>query len=338
MAGLAAIAVTLSGCASSSATTGSEGEASGAETVQFALTVSIAGSPGNTSVEMIPDIVSEATDGRVTVEIVEDVVGPTELLPALSANRFAGGHVYTDYMAATYPAWHVGAVPGLILNEDDIPRIMEEVVLPVMNEDVTREADATSLAIVGTMNTVLWTGDQPVPTAADWQGLSIRANSAFTIQTFRAQGASPIEMPFSEVYGSLERQIIDGTVASATDIKGVSLHEVLRYGNFFPLGLSSNQFIFTNSFLDSLSDDERAALEEGMEEFEEGLFPLYQEQYEASLAELSELGIEMVEPSESEVEAYVENGQPVYDWFASEEGAGERGAQMLSEIRDITGH
>lgn len=323
----------LGACSSS----GGSGDEDGEVSFQFVNTVAITGGTHEEALKELPEIVAEATDGRVKLKVVDELVGPTELLSALKAGRFAGGHVFTDYVAATYPTWHVGGIPGLIEDTDDLGRIVQEVIKPAMQETVAEQADAVSMAVAIDVNQFYLTVDKPIESPDDFDGLQMRTSGAMVAKTYEANGAIPIELPFGEVYGSAERKIIDGSSTSASATNAFSLFEVMEYADMYPGGHSTNQYIFTNEFLDALTDDEREAFETAMAEFEAGLIDRYRAEFEANLQTMRDNGMTIVEPSAEAVATFQENNESVLDWYASDEFAGAEGAELIEKVRAITG-
>ncbi len=54
----------------------------------------------------------------------------------------------------------------------------------------------------------------PVRTLADLKGLKISAFSRLSAETLKSLGATPVTMPVTEVYQSLNRGVIDATITA----------------------------------------------------------------------------------------------------------------------------
>jgi TRAP-type mannitol/chloroaromatic compound transport system substrate-binding protein len=64
-------------------------------------------------------------------------------------------------------------------------------------------------------------------------GKKIRSPEGLAAAVFKAAGASPVSIPFSEVYGALEKGIVDAAAASAyVNNDATGLHDVARYPLF----------------------------------------------------------------------------------------------------------
>ena len=98
---------------------------------------------------------------------------------------------------------------------------------------------------------------------ADFEGVKIRSPEGLAAEVFKRVGASPVALPFSEVYTSLEKGIVDAADASAyvnNDSKG--MHKIANYP-IYP-GIHSQavlQFIVNKDTWNKLTDAERTILD-----------------------------------------------------------------------------
>lgn len=74
----------------------------------------------------------------------------------------------------------------------------------------------------------LITRDKAVHTLADLKGLRLRAQTD-SMDTLRALGADPVNMPMADVYSALAKGVIDGVVAPADTIKSLHFAEVAHH-------------------------------------------------------------------------------------------------------------
>jgi TRAP-type transport system periplasmic protein len=74
----------------------------------------------------------------------------------------------------------------------------------------------------------LITRDRAVHTLADLKGLRLRAQTD-SIDTLRALGADPVNMPMADVYSALAKGVIDGVVAPADTIQSLHFAEVAHH-------------------------------------------------------------------------------------------------------------
>lgn len=102
----------------------------------------------------------------------------------------------------------------------------------------------------------------PIHSVADFKGVKVRSPEGLASEIFKRAGASPVSLPGSEVYTSLEKGVIDAADNSAyanNDANG--LHKVAKFP-IFP-GIHSTpilQFTVSQSVWDKLTPAEQSAL------------------------------------------------------------------------------
>jgi len=103
----------------------------------------------------------------------------------------------------------------------------------------------------------------PIRSVADLKGVKIRSPEGLAAEVFKRAGASPVAIPFSEVYTSLEKGIVDAADASAyVNNTATGLHKVAHYP-IYP-GIHSQavlQFIVNKDTWNGLTDAERTILD-----------------------------------------------------------------------------
>lgn len=103
---------------------------------------------------------------------------------------------------------------------------------------------------------------KPIRTVADFAGVKIRSPEGLAAEVFKRAGASPVAIPFSEVYTSLEKGIVDAADASAyVNNDATGLHKIGKYP-IYP-GIHSQavlQFIVNKNVWGKLSEGEQTIL------------------------------------------------------------------------------
>lgn len=103
----------------------------------------------------------------------------------------------------------------------------------------------------------------PIRGVADFAGVKIRSPEGLAAEVFKRAGATPVSLPFSEVYTSLEKGIVDAADASAyVNNTSIGMHKIAHYP-IYP-GIHSQavlQFIVNKDTWNRLSDAERTILD-----------------------------------------------------------------------------
>ncbi|MBF9029679.1 C4-dicarboxylate ABC transporter substrate-binding protein [Rhodobacterales bacterium HKCCE3408] len=139
----------------------------------------------------------------------------------------------------------------------------------------------------GTVPLALWTSepnvfimrDAVITSPADLEGLRVRVAGATAAEVATALGATPVQMPISEVYQAMDTGLIDGVITGASTLTDFRLDEVadaITVGA--PLGRLTFYTVMNEGVYNGLSDEARAALDSIIRE------PLSQSAEEAWLA------------------------------------------------------
>jgi C4-dicarboxylate-binding protein DctP len=109
------------------------------------------------------------------------------------------------------------------------------------------------------------TANKPLRHVADFRGLKMRIQSSKVLDSqFRALGAVPQVMAFSEVYQALQTGVVDGTENTPSNIYTQKMHEVQKYLTVSDHGYIGYAVIANKAFWDGLPPDIRTTLEGAM--------------------------------------------------------------------------
>src|SRR3984957_15319660 len=102
---------------------------------------------------------------------------------------------------------------------------------------------------------------------ADYKGLKFRIQSSKVLEAqFRALGAVPQVMAFSEVYQALQTGVVDGQENTASNIYTQKMHEVQKYLTMTNHGYIGYVVVVNKKFWDGLPADIRGQLEKAMKQ------------------------------------------------------------------------
>jgi len=102
---------------------------------------------------------------------------------------------------------------------------------------------------------------------ADYKGLKFRIQSSKVLEAqFRALGAIPQVMAFSDVYQALQTGVVDGQENTWSNIYTQKMHEVQKYATVTNHGYIGYVVVVNKKFWDGLPADIRPKLEQAMKE------------------------------------------------------------------------
>ncbi|MHB0777685.1 TRAP transporter substrate-binding protein [Halomonas sp. WWR20] len=178
------------------------------------------------------DKISTMTGGQVEIEVmpINSIVGPTETLQAVSSGILQGHMTDPSYFSGQDPAYGMlGNLVGAWNDPYDFLEYMKYGGGEELYNELTEPYGAHLIA-AGTFPLESIPSTQPIESIADFQGLKIRAPQGMVYNIFERIGATPVNLPGSEVYTGLEKGVIDAadsTVLSNNDAMG--LHSFAPY-------------------------------------------------------------------------------------------------------------
>ena len=106
-----------------------------------------------------------------------------------------------------------------------------------------------------------FTGNFPIRQPADYKGTKIRTMPAPVIQEqFKAFGAVPTMINFSELYSALQQKVVDGQENPIATIAIMRFFEVQKHLTLSDHGFIAYVFMINKPFLDKLPADQRDVL------------------------------------------------------------------------------
>jgi C4-dicarboxylate-binding protein DctP len=109
--------------------------------------------------------------------------------------------------------------------------------------------------------------NKPLRQPADYKGLKFRIQSSKVLEAqFRALGAVPQVMAFSDVYQALQTGVVDGQENTWSNMYTQKMHEVQKYATETNHGYIGYVVVVNKKFWDGLPSDIRAELEKAMAE------------------------------------------------------------------------
>ncbi|MEW5423312.1 TRAP transporter substrate-binding protein DctP [Amorphus sp. 3PC139-8] len=235
------------------------------------LTIQTSFNAGDFSTKYLTDNwlpkIQERTDGRVEVELTPSgsVVPSRDTPEAVAAGVIDGDFTSVNYFAGLEPAY---AIMGDLISGYDTPEQMIGFCRDGGGEEMMQKA---ADSVTGGEVTVVACGPYsrealvarvPIRTFEDLEGKKIRSPEGLAAAVFQAAGASPVAIPFSEVFGALEKGIVDAADASAyVNNDATGLHDVAPYPLYPGIhSMPSMQFTINTETWKSLSEEDRTAL------------------------------------------------------------------------------
>jgi TRAP-type C4-dicarboxylate transport system substrate-binding protein len=213
-------------------------------------------------IELMNSEVSAATGGALTVRGYhggELGAGPVEQY--VRALQGVADVVWglPGYTSSQFGKTMIAELPGAI--DDGVPGYIG--LLAAYDDHLAGEFPGVkTLALWTSEPNIMIMRDKAIRSPADLAGLKIRVAGATAAEVAVALGATPVQMPISEVYNALQTGLIDGVFTGSSTLIDFKLDEVadaLILGA--PLGRLTFFTVMNQAKYDSLPDDQKAAID-----------------------------------------------------------------------------
>jgi C4-dicarboxylate-binding protein DctP len=176
--------------------------------------------------------------------------------------------------------------------------------------------------------------NKPLKTPEDYKGLKFRIQSSKVLEAqFRALGAIPQVMAFSEVYQALQTGVVDGQENTASNMYTQKMDEVQKYTTLTNHGYIGYVVVVNKKFWDGLPGDVRDNLNKAMKEATVYGNDISAKENAEALDEMKKKGkTQFIMPTDAENAAMKKALQPVYDDMAKRVGA-----QAIADIQQAVG-
>ncbi|MEZ8372209.1 TRAP transporter substrate-binding protein [Vibrio splendidus] len=171
--------------------------------------------------------VETMSNGRIDIDLlpVGAVVKHTETLGAIKMGILDGHITATGYFSGKDPAF--GLIGNMVGAWSDTTQLLQYMNYGGGNELMTELYKPYGVQFVGASTTGVesFISKKPIDGVADLKGLKLRAPEGLVQQVFAAAGATPVNLPGSEVFTGLSKGVIDAadyTVFSTNQKAGMN--------------------------------------------------------------------------------------------------------------------
>ncbi len=239
-------------------------------------------------------------------------------------------------VAATFiPEMNVFNLPFLFLNREHC----EEVEFGPLGKEIVSFIDKypgfKGLAIGGAgwrypMNKV-----RPVKKPDDFKGLKWRTMEVpMHLDTYRAFGASPIPVAFTELYMALKLGTVDGQENAPSITYPMGFHEVCKYYTTLPVLLNGDIYVMNKTKWDGLSEKHKDIIMKSAQVAARALNQAFQDEDEKALqAMIEETGLQVYRIPGEELPPFIEATKSVWDKYLPQ--FPQRLREIALEIRDL---
>lgn len=175
--------------------------------------------------------IEDRTGGALKMEFFWPGVLPykgTEILPVIKDRLVDAAECSIWLMAGTEPIMDSSLTVFLFESQEETRRAVEKVMVPGFGR-VFEKYDAINLMTAATGGATHWFSKKPVTKMKDMEGIKCRVFGKFLMKLIKSWGASPINVPITELYTASQQGLIQAVTTSYNTVYDLKLWEVLNY-------------------------------------------------------------------------------------------------------------
>lgn len=284
-----AMTLALTACGSSNSTPASAGgSTSAAKGEPMALKISTVlteASVSGQALQKFADDLSTKTDGRITCDVYYNgVLGTTD---AVEDMMYDGD---VQIMTMNPVSYETQVVELATLDQyymfDDLAhahRFLEGEGGKYLN-NAYNKIGMQGLATFGLGFRELSNNKKEIKTIDDMKGMTLRGYSPIQIAAWQSIGTTPTSVDWNELFVSMQQGLLDGQEAALSTINDFSFYEVQKYITLTDHVFTCDMVLASQKWLEGLSAEDRAIIEETMNE----AYEWQKETYQAGLATLED--------------------------------------------------
>ncbi|WP_432738171.1 TRAP transporter substrate-binding protein [Maridesulfovibrio sp. FT414] len=247
--------------------------------------------------QLFADKVAEYTSGSVQITVHPGgslgFKGP-ELLKTVKDGTLPMSDILMSGVAGSDEVFGVSSMP-LIANNYAEAKKLYDVAKPEY-EKACRRWNQKLLYAAPWPPSGLFT-QKPINTAADLEGLKTRTYDKNGAELLRAVGASPMSLPWGELYSALQTGLADSVLTSAVSGKDGKFWETLKYFTKINYAFPLNMMVINQDYWDAMNPEQQKAVLKAAAEIEVYQWKQSSKSNDESLKALADNGIIISEPT-----------------------------------------
>jgi len=305
---------------------------SSSEVIQWKLATNLPSEGGGPSdwMKQYAEVVKEKTGGRLVITPYwSETLGKfSDELNMIQKGICDINYVTVGVHAAEFPLGTVGDVPFMMPTDRSLP-FLNQIFDKYFKKDFKGIHVLFPVWIEGHD---FYTKKKPFKTLSDMKGLQIAVPpSPHFVGVVKALGATPVDIPPSEMYGSLERGMVDGGMGGISILIAQKFYEQTKY---FTVGELDNGFGVVGVNEESwnkLPDDLKKIIEDLNESQQQKFEKIFQDYIKACESVLTSAGITIDRLSPQDKAKFKAATKPIAD--AWEKDMIKKGHPEVADLR-----
>lgn len=263
--------------------------------------------------------ISQRTEGRVKLRFYPGgIMGNDQsVLRKIRAGQLQGGAITGTGLASIEPDGQVYGLPFTFRSYEEVDYVRQR--LDPLEIEGLRRKGYISYGISEAGFAYLMS-TQPIREIGDLKGRKVWApeGDQISIRAFQAVGVSPIQLPLTDVLTGLQTGLIDTVGNTPTGAIALQWHTRVKYLADLPLLYTYGSLLLQDKALKRVSEPDRQVLQESLEKAITKINAQIRKDNQEARKALAQQGIELVTPSDTQMDQWQESVVEATDQLAAE--------------------
>lgn len=260
--------------------------------------------------------VERNSDGRIQINVrpAAQLGGDVEIIEQTQMGLVHIAIPPTGNLANFEPKMYVLDLPFMMTDEQSMKAVLDGDVGRELL-DLLEKANLKGINYWGAGFRNMTNNIRPITQPDDLKNIKMRVLQApTTLATYRAYGANPTAMAFTEVYNGLQQGVVEGQENPLANIYSMRFHEVQKYMTRTSHVYHTYAAVMNKAAWESLPEDLQKVVQDAFDVARDYARELTQQDEENILKEIKDQ-IEIIELTPEGREAFIEASKPVYAQF-----------------------
>jgi tripartite ATP-independent transporter DctP family solute receptor len=222
-------------------------------------------------------------------------------------------------MSSQVPAFGLFEMPYLVKDRAHMAKIRDQIVVPTL-EPIALKAGYRIIGVWENGFRQITNNKRPINVPDDLKGIKLRTpKGTWRVKMFKAYGANPSPLAFSEVFVALQTGVMDGQENPLAQIYPARFYEVQKY-------LSMTGHVYTPAYVTAGASwsrfpaDVQKILVDTAKEMQPVVYKIAADLDDSLLKKLKDAGMKV---NVANKQAFIKASKPIYDEFAKEVPGGK---------------
>jgi tripartite ATP-independent transporter DctP family solute receptor len=295
----------------------------------------------HTAGEAFSECLAEKTNGELEVKIYPQgqLGGERDITEGLQLGSVDFQATSIGVTGTFIPALRILNLPFLFKGPKHWMAVMNGPVGKLILEKAQEQGEKVDLKVLSVAAPdfrLPMSNTKPLKSIEDFKGLKIRTMQVpLHMKAYESIGASPVPLPFGELYTALQTGVVDGNENGPLTLYGKKFYEVQKYMALLPVVSNGGIFLMSKVTWDKLSEEQQTAVTSCIQVWRDKMDQDALENGGVAIADMKKQGLQV--DSIPDITPFVEATKPVYEWFYKElpEDTSDWARDMVEKIREV---